>query len=158
MVLGGLWHGASLTFLSWGLIHGLYLVLFKSLAKYLNYSSNKFIKNIQRVLLVFLVFVLTSIAWIFFRSDTLSDSFYITKTIFLWDTKGDDLHITTPLMVRCLMVLLFVLVVDFCRESSLIYNIYLKSNKLRVIGILVSFWLITLLGNFSGNEFVYFQF
>ncbi len=158
MVLGGLWHGASLTFLCWGLIHGLYLVIFKSLAEYLNYSSNKFIKNIQRVLLVFLVFILTSIAWVFFRSDTLTDSFYIIKTIFLWDTKGDELHITTPLIARCLMILFFVLIVDFCRESGFIYNIYLKSSKLRVIGILVSFWLITLLGNFSGNEFVYFQF
>jgi len=86
------------------------------------------------------------------------DSFYIIKTIFLWESKGNMLNVVNPLMIKCLLVLFFVLIVDFCRENSLIYNIYLKSNKLRVLGVLVSFWIITLLGNFSGNEFVYFQF
>jgi Predicted membrane protein involved in D-alanine export len=158
MLLGGLWHGAALTFLFWGLLHGLYLVIFNILDKFFNYSRNKYIKNIQRVLLIFLVFVLTTIAWIFFRSNTLMDSFYIIKTIFLWESKGNMLNLVNPLMIKCLLVLLFVLIVDFCRESSFIYNIYLKSNKLRVLGVLMSFWVITLLGNFSGNEFVYFQF
>ncbi len=158
MVLGGLWHGAALTFIIWGLLHGIYLIIFKYLASILNYNTNKYIKAVQKILLIFIVFSLTSIAWVFFRSNSLDDSIYIIKAIFTFDIRTTNSNFATPLVVKCFLALFFVLIVDIFRETRFIYSIYKKSYSLRVLGIFISSWTILLFGNFSGNEFVYFQF
>ena len=93
MLLGGLWHGAALTFLFWGLLHGIYLIIFKYLQNILHYNNNKYIKFFQKILLILIVFILTSIAWIFFRCNSVEDSFYIIKTIFTFDISKSNPNI-----------------------------------------------------------------
>tara|TARA_Y100001970_G_C14222447_1_gene853495 strand:- start:1329 stop:2756 length:1428 start_codon:yes stop_codon:yes gene_type:complete len=158
MVLGGLWHGAALTFIIWGLLHGIYLIIFKYLGSILKYNENKYIKDLQKLFLICLVFFLTSFAWVFFRSNTLDDSLYITKTIFTFDISKTNSNFATPLVVKCFLALFFVLIIDIFRETRCIYSFYKKSYFLRILGVLISAWIILLFGNFAGNEFVYFQF
>jgi alginate O-acetyltransferase complex protein AlgI len=76
--LTGLWHGANYTFIVWGMIHGFFLILYqwqkqprkKLLSKIGIRNSNPFIVFFEAVITLFIVLM----AWIFFRSDTLSDS------------------------------------------------------------------------------------
>jgi alginate O-acetyltransferase complex protein AlgI len=64
--LCGLWHGASWTFVIWGLYHGCFLVLERtSFGKYLQSRIPALIKHIYVILVVF-------IGWVFFRSETLA--------------------------------------------------------------------------------------
>jgi alginate O-acetyltransferase complex protein AlgI len=68
MGLGGLWHGAGLSFLTWGLLHGLFLVAERPVLRYLergdpNSSSSRALQ-VGRMALVFLV---VSLAWVFFK-------------------------------------------------------------------------------------------
>jgi D-alanyl-lipoteichoic acid acyltransferase DltB (MBOAT superfamily) len=80
-LLSGLWHGASWTFVIWGGLHGLYLLaedFAREPSKKWNrggYEGKKapFIRFCKGII----VFALTCAAWIFFRSDTLSDAVYI---------------------------------------------------------------------------------
>ncbi len=62
MFLGGLWHGAQWTFAIWGLYHGALLVIYRLLKD----SWDRWALWAQRAL----TFLLISIGWIFFRSES----------------------------------------------------------------------------------------
>lgn len=71
MLLGGLWHGASWTFLVWGGLHGLYLVI--------NYAWHRAVRpialvGIQRFIARnasrLLTFIAVVVAWVVFRAHT----------------------------------------------------------------------------------------
>lgn len=73
MLLGGLWHGASLSFIIWGAIHGVALAVHKFIMG--RFSSFKPLgsemKPWRRVLGILLTFHLVCFGWIFFRADSL---------------------------------------------------------------------------------------
>jgi alginate O-acetyltransferase complex protein AlgI len=85
-VVSGFWHGANWTFIAWGFINALYfiplLIRNKNRANidvinlHWNFDSIKTIGNIL------ITFSLTCIAWIFFRSNTISDAYNYIKRIF----------------------------------------------------------------------------
>jgi alginate O-acetyltransferase complex protein AlgI len=64
MVLGGLWHGASWTFVIWGTLHGLYL--------WTNHIWMERKYHMPDVAAWMLTFLLTTAAWVFFRAPTFS--------------------------------------------------------------------------------------
>ena len=65
MLLGGLWHGASWTFVIWGAIHGTLLAVERARGRAAIYGG------LPRPLRIALTFGLTCLAWVFFRADTL---------------------------------------------------------------------------------------
>jgi alginate O-acetyltransferase complex protein AlgI len=69
MLLGGLWHGAALRFLIWGLLHGIGLVF----SKLIGTITAPYILNgkVRRALSVFFTFNFVSFCWIFFRAPDL---------------------------------------------------------------------------------------
>ena len=78
MFLGGLWHGASWNFAIWGVLHGLYLSIERSISKKFNYQSEAFwFKSIKWLL----VFHFVCFAWIFFRASNFEDSMIILSKI-----------------------------------------------------------------------------
>ncbi len=87
-VLSGLWHGAGLTFIIWGLLHGVYLVghrYFTDIAKKRNFDLNQLSRITRIVVKTFfwaITLQLVSLAWIFFRSGNLDIAFTIIKQIF----------------------------------------------------------------------------
>jgi alginate O-acetyltransferase complex protein AlgI len=79
MIIAGLWHGAAFGFIVWGLLHGIFLVLDKYLAKHqLKYEK-------LTLILLPLSWILTQsavfFAWIFFRNPDLSDALSILSSI-----------------------------------------------------------------------------
>lgn len=65
MALAGLWHGSTLMFVFWGLIHGLGLVVHKSMRGFLSHIPDTTpIRLACRVL----TFCYVAVAWIYFRS------------------------------------------------------------------------------------------
>lgn len=80
MTLCGLWHGASLTFVVWGLLHGLYLVVEHRLMKttklwQIPFWAATFFPAIRWVMTM--AFVTTT--WIFFRAETLGEALSFTQ-------------------------------------------------------------------------------
>jgi D-alanyl-lipoteichoic acid acyltransferase DltB (MBOAT superfamily) len=79
MLLGGLWHGASWTFLVWGGLHGVYLMA--------NHAWHRLVgerpaKSRWSMLAGWLTtFLLVTIAWVFFRSPTLGTALSITQSM-----------------------------------------------------------------------------
>lgn len=77
MLLGGFWHGANWTFIIWGLIHGVALIVQKAFRSMVN-KGKKQSHNLQKVWSVCSVgitFVFVTIAWVFFRASSLTNAF-----------------------------------------------------------------------------------
>ena len=81
MLLGGLWHGASLNFIVWGGFHGLMLVVDKLFNTSFLQRQKEGTSGVSwwRVLLTF---HLAAFAWIFFRNQTFEGSFLMLEQIF----------------------------------------------------------------------------
>jgi alginate O-acetyltransferase complex protein AlgI len=68
MGLGGLWHGAALSYLAWGLLHGLLLVIERPFLFILDGVSEKTVLGqTVRAFRMLLVFACVSLAWVFFK-------------------------------------------------------------------------------------------
>ncbi|WP_022668865.1 MBOAT family O-acyltransferase [Desulfospira joergensenii] len=76
MLLGGLWHGAGWTFVVWGGLHGIMLILnniFRLIWK--NPLQTFWAKTVSR----FFTFVCVTCAWVFFRSETFGGAIEIFR-------------------------------------------------------------------------------
>ncbi|AWM78965.1 MBOAT family protein [Gammaproteobacteria bacterium ESL0073] len=71
MTLSGLWHGASFAFIIWGIIHAIGVVLLNIGDRYL---GRNYLTNFSPWLARFITFQYVCVAWVFFRSATLSDA------------------------------------------------------------------------------------
>lgn len=73
MLLGGLWHGASVRFIIWGGLHGLALGIHKFYQSFnLKITvQNKVMQSILKIGSILVTFHFVCFSWIFFRSDSL---------------------------------------------------------------------------------------
>jgi D-alanyl-lipoteichoic acid acyltransferase DltB (MBOAT superfamily)/lysophospholipase L1-like esterase len=79
MLLGGLWHGASLRFIIWGGLHGIGLIV----NKIWNSLFKVRLKNrwLGRALSIFITFQFVSFCWIFFRAPDMNSVSLMFKQI-----------------------------------------------------------------------------
>ncbi|MEW6352129.1 MAG: MBOAT family O-acyltransferase [Thermodesulfobacteriota bacterium] len=68
MILGGLWHGAGVNFLVWGLLHGLYLCANHEFDLLVGKGRFKWWGSVPRFVRVALFCHVVSLTWVFFRS------------------------------------------------------------------------------------------
>jgi alginate O-acetyltransferase complex protein AlgI len=80
MLLGGLWHGASWTFVVWGGLHGLYLVVQRGITRIIPWRLRA--GSIAQLPLALLTFLIVSATWVFFRAHSFGQAFGITATLF----------------------------------------------------------------------------
>jgi alginate O-acetyltransferase complex protein AlgI len=80
MLLGGLWHGASLKFVIWGGLHGIGLVINRIWDSI--FKRHKSRSWIGKLLGVFITFQFVNFCWIFFRASDLDNVKIMLKQIF----------------------------------------------------------------------------
>ncbi len=71
MLLGGLWHGAGWTFVVWGGLHGLYLIVnhaWHALRRKLGQDPDQPLSRPVHALSVLFTFLAVVFAWVFFRA------------------------------------------------------------------------------------------
>lgn len=82
MLLGGLWHGASLNFVAWGGMHGVALALHKWTREHVFHHEKHYHSTGLRWLLsVLLTFHFVAFCWIFFRNHTFEASWMMITQI-----------------------------------------------------------------------------
>ena len=167
-IVSGFWHGANWTFLAWGFLNALYFIPLLLLNRNRNYlhiiPTHNLLPSLKEFFQIGSTFLLTVIAWIFFRSDTIHQAFAILKEIFSKSLfqipnflgKNDPIY----LMIHCAMVGILILVEWLHRDKQhgLQFNPKTAHSKWRrwsVYSIIVIFILL-----FGGkqNNFIYFQF
>jgi alginate O-acetyltransferase complex protein AlgI len=97
MVLGGLWHGASTTFVIWGTLHGLALVV----ERILGITGEGGHRRLPAAVSWLITFHFICLTWVFFRSPTLDGAqAYLSTLLFgeaVWTTR------VTPLVALMLV-------------------------------------------------------
>ena len=78
-LLTGLWHGANWTFIFWGLYHGALLTIQRLTPSTLS-------GKIPKLLAIAGTFLLVLVGWVFFRSNTITDSFGYVSALFNFKT------------------------------------------------------------------------
>ena len=79
MLLGGLWHGAGWTFVVWGGLHGLYLMINHG---WRSIRPHKKQHSAERALYHFVTFMAVVIAWVFFRATSFESAWRILLGMF----------------------------------------------------------------------------
>ncbi|SDE61210.1 MBOAT family O-acyltransferase [Riemerella columbipharyngis] len=85
-VVSGFWHGANWTFIMWGVLNALFImpsIILKTNRKNMEVVAlNRLIPSYKDALQIFTTFLLTVLAWIFFRAQSISKAFAYIKGIF----------------------------------------------------------------------------
>ena len=81
MLLGGLWHGASLSFVAWGGMHGLALAAHKLLRTLLGRDRHYESRGWRRFVGTVLTFHFVAFCWVFFRSSSFESAWAMLQQI-----------------------------------------------------------------------------
>jgi alginate O-acetyltransferase complex protein AlgI len=158
-VVSGFWHGANWTYIAWGFINGMYflpLLLSNSNRNNMDTIQLKFDFDSAKVVLsIFYTFLLTCIAWVFFRARTITDAvLYLKRIITNREFNFQYLDNERYSYELLGMIGLFVLVEWFNRNK-----IEPLSGKRSLLKIAAAILAIIAFGTFSDyKEFIYFQF
>ena len=179
-LISGFWHGANWTFIVWGSLHGLYLIISNLMQDRAGSKKETKPAKFYRVLNIALTFTLVVIAWIFFRASNIIDALYIVSHLFT--DFGSDIQAilyNTPLenglnpRVHNLFLgsapMTFILAIFFILLMELIHVIQESKGSIRLLISRLPFvfrWsiytgsivLIFMFGVFSESQFIYFQF
>ncbi|HVC98965.1 MAG TPA: MBOAT family protein [Pirellulales bacterium] len=158
MTLGGLWHGASWTFVVWGVLHGALLIGHRAFREFclarprLTAILATFPGAAARISLTFFT---VSLAWIFFRATTFTAAAEMFHRMFTRQT-GMGL----PLHKQSLIVLALVVLVAHVAAGSGAWRRLAPRLPAPVLGMSYAMvlTLALLLAPDSGKAFIYFQF
>ena len=154
--VSGLWHGANWTFIAWGSLHGIYLIVGILKNKYL--PKVKAPSVIHTIVNVIVTFCLVMFAWIFFRANDITSAFAIIKKIFTEPGalyNGDGL----PNQLLGLLCIGILMMKELKDEMNLKINFMHNENVVIStvsMAAMVSFILLTAV--YTGGQFIYFQF
>lgn len=179
-LVSGLWHGASWTFVIWGALHGLYLIIstqtkpFRQMtASFLGIDSERF-STLRHIFQRLTVLAAVCLAWIFFRAKNTSDAIYIVSHIFgglgslisglpnIFSLLKNSLWEVGLTPYKLIFLPIFIIILETAhflqRSGSIRERISHRPLVVRwalYYGLVQS---IFLHGVFSGNQFIYFQF
>ena len=150
MVIGGIWHGANWTYVFWGFLHGLALVVHKLWMK-LTKSDKKNPSLVGSIISIILTFAFTSVCWIFFRANSFENAIDIITRVFSFSTGLEQPY----LWLFISLVLYFAAVIFAVVKSRKNETKLKKLNVSRVDGLypvlnLSKFWQLTIFFVFVG--------
>lgn len=157
MVLGGLWHGAAYTFLVWGAIHGLWLVIervWRSRIQSIGLTRAWWWPAVGTVGGWAATMAVVFLAWTFFRAQNLEDAFTLIGRVFTFDglSVSDAARRMLPFLGLYLVLHIPLHFLHINHQAARL------TDAARII---LAFWLMLaaiILGSGETNEFIYFQF
>ena len=158
-VVSGFWHGANWTYITWGFINAIYfLPLLLRNSNRNNIDEIKVTWNLDSVKVItsiLITFLITCVAWVFFRARTISDAvLYLKRIVTNRDFAFQFLENDRYNYELLLMIGIFVLV-----EWNNRTKVEPLSGKNSMLKIALAILAIMAFGTFSDyKEFIYFQF
>jgi D-alanyl-lipoteichoic acid acyltransferase DltB (MBOAT superfamily) len=159
MLLGGLWHGANWTFVIWGALHGLYLVLQRLLGPPLMAvaRSLRLPDGLTTFMARCLVFVLVGVAWVFFRAPDVRTAMQILVHALTSDYSAARVPDTFQ-VVKGLGLIAVLMTAEIALAQPRLRPLVREHDALRFGASLAMVWLLALAGAFNGQQFIYFAF
>jgi D-alanyl-lipoteichoic acid acyltransferase DltB (MBOAT superfamily) len=155
-LLSGFWHGANWTFIFWGLFHSILFLpslIFKTNRKYTSsiIAEKTLLPSPKEFLQVGTTFLLVTIGWVFFRSETIGDSFnYLNHMIF-------DVSIPKKYRSELISLVIFIPIEYLIRKDERL-NLKLFKNHLFNYTLYAIILLFILANFYEKSDFIYFQF
>jgi alginate O-acetyltransferase complex protein AlgI len=159
-LISGLWHGAALTFVVWGLMQGFFLSVEAITKKRRSQIEQQYNLNGRWwyiVLGCMITYVLFSTSQIVARSQDLTDAWFIFRKIV---TQPGGLYVDFTSLFFSMLGVSILLMRDFIDEFAHDLSIIRLKHKIAFqysFYLLITF-MILMLGVFEGNKFIYFQF
>lgn len=164
-LVSGLWHGAAWTFIIWGALHGFYLLCSHWTGTlrsrlYLLTGMHR-CPFVAKCLAVLVTFHLVCFAWIFFRAVSLEQAVFIISQF------KSDFHIRDLLMLPLPLYDLLIAGGAICLMEGIHFWQRRQSIRDRILSMpTAARWtvyyglvlVILIFGEFSGKQFIYFQF
>jgi len=163
-LVSGFWHGANWTFIIWGLLNAIYImpsVIFNTNRTNIDIvASGKYFPSIKEFFQIITTFILTVFAWIFFRSNTVSQAFAYIATIFSTSLFSFPFFKKGTLSFPTLILLVFFIIIEWRgrEQNYAIENIFNKKPKWYRWAFYYLLILIFFLFAGSNQQFIYFQF
>jgi alginate O-acetyltransferase complex protein AlgI len=158
-LVSGFWHGANLTYVAWGFINALYflplLLLNRNRKNVDDFTLGFNLDSLRTLFNILTTFTITCIAWIFFRSKTITDAILYIKRMFEnHNFSTEYFRIERYSNELLALVLIFVII-----EWNNRHKIEPISGKWCWLKLSLCLAAIVALGVFSDyKEFIYFQF
>ena len=165
MVLGGLWHGASMHYVIWGAYQGIMLILHKEwktitdrIPSVVSFKQSK----VGRALAIVLTFHLVCIGWVFFRAETVASSLEILRKLFFidgWQSFGLTIVNTTD--PALFMVLPFLTALLFAGQLFALAQTkrgWTLPRPLQAVYMAALIGLVLVFSPDASPKFIYFQF
>jgi D-alanyl-lipoteichoic acid acyltransferase DltB (MBOAT superfamily) len=156
-LISGFWHGANWTFIIWGAIHALLFLPLLLTKKNRTYVAETQL-SLAQVPKILLTFFMVTIAWIFFRADTVTIAYQFVLDIFSFN------GLSAALFFKSSKTILFTIIIMISILILLVFELFaVQKNQKEVMLTKYSAILITLLICFMGvfknpSDFIYFQF
>jgi D-alanyl-lipoteichoic acid acyltransferase DltB (MBOAT superfamily) len=115
MLIGGLWHGASVRYIIWGGLHGIGLVFNKLWSSI--FKTRTKVKWIGRSIGVFITFQFVNFCWIFFRAPDMESVKVMLKQIFENFSPGSYMTVL-PAYSSALMIMVVAYIIHFLPEET----------------------------------------
>lgn len=171
--VSGVWHGATFTFIVWGILHGIYQIAarllrdpWKRCTEKLHINRDRFS---HRFFFVLFTFLLASLAWVFFRAPDTATALDMLRHVSLdpgplFDGALYTLGIDKANVHVTLTGIVLVVMVDLCNEKGIQIRRHLMNQSLwmRWPVLLCTIVLIFVLGiwgaGYDASDFIYAQF
>lgn len=165
-LVSGFWHGANWTFMFWGFLHAalfIPLYIFDINRKNLGtVADGKYLPSIGDVFSMLLTFTLATIAWVFFRAESITEAFQYLGAILqngsiAYQAKfftGDNI---IDVLTRVSIFIPFLLFIEWFNRTKEYGSEFSSAGLQKGISI-VSIVIIFFYGKFDYQEFIYFQF
>lgn len=153
--ISGLWHGANWTFVVWGMLHGLWLVVE-------NRMNVRWEGKWTVLVGTMLTFVGVSFLWIFFRATSFDQAIQVMRGIVTFQSQCGSLPgVFVPLsgqviVGKILMLLVFILVDRRITEVAMGTRVMRSNRKIWLFALLLAS--LALFGQWGKVDFIYFQF
>ena len=156
MLLGGLWHGASWTFVVWGGLHGTYLAAERYLTE--RFSGSRLAGATgSRIALALLTYLLVLLTWVFFRARDFPSAWGLLRSMF--GLAGEGRKVLYGNGIIAVAAVTAVMLVAHWRLRDTTLEAAVERTPAWIIAAVwaaMVFAVIATQG--SGNAFIYFQF
>ncbi len=161
-LVSGMWHGASWTFVIWGIVHVMFYIpsiIIPGNHVYKKDLNNKesFLKLLNRIFQIGTTYFFTTLSWVFFRSENINDALgYLINTF-----KNFDFPNSNRGGIPFILLLIFIEKFIHKTERDLFSIKWIRSKKIKqILRILIYYGMVSSIIHFSKFEkpFIYFQF
>jgi D-alanyl-lipoteichoic acid acyltransferase DltB (MBOAT superfamily) len=148
-ILGGIWHGAGWTFIFWGFLHGMALVIHR--------AWNKLGFKLNSLLAWFITFNFINISWVFFRAKEWDDAIRVLSAMFNFSS-----IISVINYQQVTYIAIFLIIIFFKNSNEIIKMNFSKNMKIAMSTFLFVIAILQLTNIMvqedKVSEFLYFNF